>query len=170
MATHEIYHPETASTFAPNCNENEKSVPSAIRPPPSLVDRIANLPNELKHQVIADALCSRRCIFEVFLPEWHLCTDDPYRRALNELYGLQRTDVYRRSDGSRVGHPEHQHVSGDFLVPGATTTPAMLGIRRRCPGAFAVGYADAACEAANFSPACLCSPGASLNKSRKRKR
>ncbi|ROT41582.1 hypothetical protein SODALDRAFT_123129 [Sodiomyces alkalinus F11] len=146
-----IMNLETASTLAtqnPSCREG-RSVSSAILspppppPPPSLVDQIANLPNELKHQVIADALCTQRCVLGVFLPEWDLCTNDPCRRALDELYGLQRIETYRKSDGSRVVLSEHQHVWGDFLLPGATTTPIMMEIRRRWPGAFDVGLVDA---------------------------
>lgn len=140
---------ETTSTFATSllsCSESEdRSVSPGIPRPPSLVDRIANLPNELKHQVIADALCSRRCVFGVFLPEWDLCTDDPSRRALNQLYGLQQTEVYRKRDGSRVSFSEHRHYWGDFMDSRveAEMTPVMLDVRRRYPGAFDVGFADA---------------------------
>lgn len=88
---------------------------------PSLLDRLTNLPVELQHQVLYQLLASSgACAFALFVPDWGVCAHgaDP----VNQIYDLQRTDVYIKSeDGTAQGtfvsgaaHDEDDHV---FMFP-----------------------------------------------------
>ncbi|KXH48675.1 hypothetical protein CSIM01_13032 [Colletotrichum simmondsii] len=88
--------------------------------PPTILDRLTLLPLELQKHILYDYLTvsSSPCILSLFVPDWAVCAraSDP----VNEIYDLQRIDVYTKGGGggsvrgkyeSGVRHGDGDHAS-----------------------------------------------------------
>lgn len=76
------------------------------------LDRLATLPVELQHRVLSELLpVSTACALELFVPDWGVCAHatDP----VNEIYDLQRVDVYTRGIGGGRGKLDSRAHHGD---------------------------------------------------------
>ncbi|KAK1638427.1 hypothetical protein BDP81DRAFT_470686 [Colletotrichum phormii] len=70
--------------------------------PSTIFDRLAFLPLELQKHILYDyRTVSSPCLLSLFVPDWAVCTraSDP----VNEIYDLQRIDVYTKGGGSVRG-------------------------------------------------------------------
>ncbi|KAK1503831.1 uncharacterized protein CCOS01_17007 [Colletotrichum costaricense] len=83
--------------------------------PPAILDRLAFLPLELQKHILYDYLTvsSSPCILSLFVPDWAVCARaaDP----VNEIYDLQRIDVYTKSasvSGGGGGSVRGKYESG----------------------------------------------------------
>lgn len=82
--------------------------------PPTILDRLTLLPLELQKHIIYDYLTvsTSPCILSLFVPDWAVCAraSDP----VNEIYDLQRIDVYTKGSGggSRGGSARGKYESG----------------------------------------------------------
>ncbi|KAK1725707.1 uncharacterized protein BDZ83DRAFT_576074 [Colletotrichum acutatum] len=82
---------------------------------PTILDRLTLLPLELQKHILYDYLTvsSSPCILSLFVPDWAVCAraSDP----VNEIYDLQRIDVYTKGGGSVRGKYESgvRHGDGD---------------------------------------------------------
>ncbi|OLN97013.1 hypothetical protein CCHL11_02252 [Colletotrichum chlorophyti] len=102
------------------------------------------LPVELQQKVLFELLSTRSaCAFSLFVPEWAICehTADP----VNEVYGIQRIDVYTKPmDGSRgrfESGSKHDHI----FFPARTdlvSEAVLVKLRARFPGALECAEKD----------------------------
>ncbi|KXH60942.1 hypothetical protein CSAL01_08757 [Colletotrichum salicis] len=82
--------------------------------PSTILNRLTFLPLELQKYILYDYLTvSSPCILSLFVPDWAVCAraSDP----VNEIYDLQRIDVYTKGGGSVRGKFERgvRHGDGD---------------------------------------------------------
>ncbi|KAK1671198.1 hypothetical protein BDP55DRAFT_560945 [Colletotrichum godetiae] len=80
--------------------------------PSTILNRLAFLPLELQKHIIYDYLTvSSPCLLSLFVPDWAVCAraSDP----VNEIYDLQRIDVYTKGGGSVQGKYECGVRHGD---------------------------------------------------------
>ncbi|KAK1987097.1 hypothetical protein LZ30DRAFT_580735 [Colletotrichum cereale] len=119
----------------------------------NIFDRLALLPVELQCQVLFEFLTeSSPCALSLFVPDWGVCAHaaDP----VNDIYDLQRIDVYTRGAGvvrgkfeTRVRHDDDD-AGGHVVFPSAKqTTPngsdVLMGeLGRRFPDAMGRALRD----------------------------
>ncbi|EXF79281.1 hypothetical protein CFIO01_02016 [Colletotrichum fioriniae PJ7] len=136
--THDIMlsHPPMRATM------DHQQVPR--QNPPTILDRLTLLPLELQKHIIYDYLTvsTSPCILSLFVPDWAVCArpSDP----VNEIYDLQRIDVYTKgSGGGSSGGSARDRRSTRTTAAAATkalrTAATGGGARQEVPGCDGLG-------------------------------